>query len=198
VRVRYREAAKEKTMEADWLVSAMSLVKLRDVPVTPAWPEARHYVVKGFPYYTASRPVFQSRTRFWEKDKVSVNVVIGEPALEHYWGMGDDVPTSRGLLVATAGGMTSADDSLALFRKYYAGNSEDIEQAFVIDWARDPWAMACEPVNYAPGQLPRFWPKVIEPEGRVQFVGAYADNLNWGMEAATRSANRVATAIDQA
>ena len=57
-------------MEADWLVSAMSLVKLREVPVTPAWPEARQYVVKSFPYYTASRPVFQSRTRFWEKDKV--------------------------------------------------------------------------------------------------------------------------------
>jgi monoamine oxidase len=32
----------------------------------------------------------------------------------------------------------------------------------------------------------------------VQFAGAYADNLNWGMEAATRSANRVALAIDQA
>jgi monoamine oxidase len=30
----------------------------------------------------------------------------------------------------------------------------------------------------------------------VHFVGAYADNLNWGMEAATRSANRVAEAID--
>jgi monoamine oxidase len=29
-------------------------------------------------------------------------------------------------------------------------------------------------------------------------VGAYADNLNWGMEAATRSANRVAAAIDRA
>jgi monoamine oxidase len=39
---------------------------------------------------------------------------------------------------------------------------------------------------------------VIEPEGRVHFVGAYADNLNWGMEAATRSAHRVAQAIDAA
>jgi hypothetical protein len=27
---------------------------------------------------------------------------------------------------------------------------------------------------------------------------AYADNLNWGMEVATRSANRVARAIDRA
>jgi monoamine oxidase len=198
VRVRYREAGKDKTLEADWLVSAMSLVRLREVPVTPAWPEDRQFVVKSFPYYTASRPVFQSRTRFWEKDKTSVNVQIGEPALEHYWAAGDDVPTSRGLLVATAAGMTNVDASLAAFRKYYGGGSEDIEQAFVIDWAKDPWAVACEPLNYTPGQLKRFWPKVIEPEGRIQFVGAYADNLNWGMEAATRSANRVAKAIDQA
>ena len=198
VRVRYREAGHEKTMEADWLVSAMSLVKLREVPVTPAWPEARQYVVQGFPYYTASRPVFQSRTKFWAKDGVSPNIVLNEDAIEHMWSTGDDVETSRGLIVSTAAGMTTTENALATFRKYYPGRSEDIEQAFVIDWAKDPWVMACEPVNYAPGRLPRFWPKVIEPEGRVQFVGAYADNLNWGMEAATRSANRVAVAIDRA
>jgi monoamine oxidase len=198
VKVRYREAGRDKTMEADWLVSAMSLVKLREVPVTPAWPEARQYVVQNFPYYTASRPIFQSRTRFWERDKVSPNVVLGESTLEHVWRMADDVDTPRGLIVGTAVGFTTAQNALATFRKVYPGATEDIEQALVIDWAKDPWAMACEPVNYAPGQLHRFWPKVIEPEGRIQFVGAYADNLNWGMEAATRSAHRVAKAIDQA
>ena len=106
--------------------------------------------------------------------------------------------TSRGLIVATAAGFTNADDALATFRRHYPGRSEDIEQAFVIDWAQDPWAKACEPVQYRTAPASRFWPKVIEPEGHIQFVGAYADNLNWGMEAATRSANRVAKAIDQA
>ena len=38
----------------------------------------------------------------------------------------------------------------------------------------------------------------MEPVGRVHFAGAYTDNLNWGQEAATRSANRVADAIDAA
>ena len=33
---------------------------------------------------------------------------------------------------------------------------------------------------------------------RVHFAGAYADNLPWGMDAATRSANRVAEAVDAA
>jgi NAD(P)-binding Rossmann-like domain len=43
-----------------------------------------------------------------------------------------------------------------------------------------------------------FWPQIHEPAGRIYFAGAYADNLPWGMDAATRSANRVATAIDAA
>ena len=63
--------------------------------------------------------------------------------------------------------------------------------------ALDPWASACERTSYAPGQLAKFWPILIEPHGRIHFVGAYADNLNWGMEAATRSANRIAEAIHQ-
>jgi monoamine oxidase len=198
VRVSFREGGRERTLEADWLVSAMSLWALAPIPVAPAWPEARQRVLQGFPYYTASRPVFQSRTRFWERDGVSPNVQLGEPALEHYWRMADDVPTSRGLLASTARGATTAEDALAAFRRHYPGRSEDIEQVFVVDWASDPWAVACEPETYGAGQLARFWPKTIQPEGRVQFAGAYADNLNWGMEAATRSANRVALAIDQA
>jgi monoamine oxidase len=198
VRVRFREAGRDTALEADWLVSAMSLWALAVVEATPEWPEARQRVLKGFPYYTASRPVFQSRTRFWERDGVSPNIILGEGSLEHLWRTADDVETSKGLLASTARGATTAEDALATFRRYYPGRSDDIEQVFVVDWASDPWAVACEPRSYAPGQLARFWPKAIEPEGRVQFVGAYADNLNWGMEAATRSARRVALAIDRA
>lgn len=198
VRVSFREGGEPRSIEGDWLVSAMSLWALAPIPVTPAWPEARRRVLEGFPYYTASRPVFQSRTRFWEKDGVSPNIELGDPALEHLWATADDVPTTRGLLASTARGATTAEDALAAFRKHYPGPSADIEQVLVVDWASDPWAVACEPTSYGVGQLARFWPKTIEPEGRVQFAGAYADNLNWGMEAATRSARRVALAIDTA
>jgi len=38
----------------------------------------------------------------------------------------------------------------------------------------------------------------MKPQGRIHFAGAYADNLNWGTEAATRSANRVANEIHKA
>jgi monoamine oxidase len=197
VTVSYRESGKEKRMEGDYFVSCISLVMLRKINVKPAWPEAKDYVVRNFPYYTASRPVFQARSHFWKKDGISINMEIGESTLHQVWRMADEVVTQRGLLVGTADGLTSAEDALATFRRLYPGKSEDIEQALVVDWARDPWATACEPVNYAPGELLKYWPHVIEPHGRIHFAGAYADNLNWGMEAATRSANRVAKAIDE-
>ena len=123
---------------------------------------------------------------------------FGDPALYHAWSTGDDVETTRGLIVGTAQGAGSVDAALAAYRRHYPGKSEDIDHTDLVVWAANPWASACERTEYKPGQLRKFWPTLIEPEGRVHFVGAYADNLNWGMEAATQSANRVAEAIHAA
>jgi monoamine oxidase len=197
VTVHYREFAKPKKMEADYLVSCVSLVQLRKIPVTPDWPEDKGFVIRNTQYYSISRPIFQSRTRFWEKDGISPSLNFREPALEAVWRMADDIPTHRGLLVGSAAGNADPEESLATFRRYYPGRSEDIEQVRIVSWPLDPWASACERIPF-PGQLARFWPKVMESHGRIHFAGAYADNLDWGMEAATRSANRVAVIIDRA
>ena len=61
----------------------------------------------------------------------------------------------------------------------------------------DRWAPVCERESFRVGHLTKFIPNIMEAVGRIHFVGAYADNLNWGMEAATRSANRVARTIHQ-
>jgi len=196
VTVSYRESGQDKKIEGEYLVASMSLVMLRKLTVKPGWPETKEYVIQNFPYYTASRPIFQARSPFWKKDGISINMEFGEPTLQQVWRIAEEVETPRALLVGTAQGLTPAEDALQTFRRFYPGKSEDIEHALTVDWARDPWAIACEPVNYAPGELKKFWPLVMEPHGRIHFAGAYADNLNWGMEAATRSANRVARAID--
>ena len=196
VRVHYRESGEEKTLEAEFLVCCMSAIMLRQIPVIPSWPESKRYALASVPYYTASRPFFQSRSRFWEKDSVSPNIEFNERALNHIWRMAHDVDTRRGLLVGTADALTTGDVALKTFRQYYPGKSEDIEQALVFDWSREPWVMACETLHYPPGDLTRLWPALVEPHGRIHFAGAYADNLNWGMEAATRSANRSAERID--
>ena len=164
----------------------------------PAWPEDKAYAVENMPYYSVVRVVFQSRTKFWQADKISPNMEFGEPRLNDAWPMSEDVATERGILESTAAALTTPEEATSTYRKYYPGRSEDIEQTLCHDWSKDPWAMACETVNYQPGDLTRIWPAVRQPVGRIYFAGAYADNLNWGQEAATRSANYVAQAIEQA
>ena len=198
VRVEYRAGERAERLEADYLVCAMSARMLRLLPITPALPADKAYAIANVPYYHDTRVILQSRSRFWTRDGVSPNMDLPEAPLNSVWAGADEVNTPRGLLLGTASGAGTADRALATFRKYYPGRSEDIEKAHVVVWSLDPWASACERTSYGPGELAKFWPVLIEPHGRLHFVGAYADNLNWGMEAATRSANRIAEAIDRA
>ena len=198
VRVTCRSDGGSLTHEAEYLVCAMSAVMLRGIPVAPAWPDDKAYALQNVPYYFDSRVIFQSRTQFWKRDRISPNMEFGDRELNHVWTTCDEVETPRGLIVGTATGLQSPEAALAMYRKRYPGASEDVEKAHVVAWAANPWASACETTSYRPGQLARFWPALIEPHGRIHFVGAYADNLNWGMEAATRSGFRAAEAINRA
>ena len=198
IRVTHRDQGSTRRLEADFLVSAINAVMLRAIPVTPAWPATKAFALSNVPYYFDSRVIFQTQSKFWAKDGISPNMEIHDPALQHVWSTCDEVDSARGLLVGTASGAGSPDAALASYRKHYTGASEDIEKAKAHVWLKNKWASACETTAYPVGSLAKFWPALAEPVGRIHFVGAYADNLNWGMEAATRSAHRAAEAITAA
>lgn len=198
VRVTYRESGQEKKMEGDYLVCCMSAVMLRLIPAKPAWPESKTFAINQVPYYSVARLVFQSKTPFWESEGRSINWETPNTNLELLWRIAEEVHTRRAALMGWAEASTSQKGALTAFNNFYPGKSRQIEKLIVHNWATDPWAMACETISYPPGQLTKIWPSIIEPVGRVYFAGAYADNLNWGQEAGTRSARRVAEAIGQA
>jgi monoamine oxidase len=198
VRVHYREFGRDSTLEADYAVCCMNAYMLRRLPVTPAWPAAKKYAVNTVAYDMYSRVAIQCQTPFWEKDHVSPNWETSNPDLSEMWRMAEEVKTPRAILVATAANSASVDDASKALASLYPGKSLAVEQAVMQKWADEPYAMACETVTYAPGDLQKMWPAIMEPVGRVYFAGAYTDNLNWGQEAATRSANRVAEQIDRA
>ena len=150
------------------------------------------------PYYTRTRVVFQSRTRFWKADKVSPNWTPPDPRLNELWAMAEEVQTPRGILLGGAQAGVQAPDSLAAFHKLYPGKSADIEQVISHDWSKDPYAGMCERISYKPGELARYWLEVTRPVGRIHFAGAYAAVMSWGQEAALESGNRAAMEIDRA
>ncbi len=197
VAVTVRKSGESLQIEGDYLVCCMNAMMLRQIPVTPAWPERKQFAIANVPYTVETRPIFQSRSKFWKRDGFSGNMQFESALLGPLWPTADEVATSRGILIGTAQASVSASAAMSIFQRYYPGHFADFEKTLAVDWSRDPWAMGCEARDYQPGQLHQLWPAVIQPVGRVHFAGAYCDNQSWGMEAATRSGFRVARNIHE-
>jgi monoamine oxidase len=197
VTVNITEFGEQKTLEADYLVSSIPLMILRKIPVTPQWPEEKLPIIQRVRFSTQTRVVLQSRTKFWNGDVPSINLELDDSNLRSTFQIADEVPSNRGVLIGTAGNETTPQDALAAFRNRYPGQRATIEQCYVHNWSKDPWSFGCERQPFPFGQMSMFWPGIMEPVGRIHFAGAYADDAPWGMDAATRSANRVAETIHE-
>ena len=198
VAVTYRDAREEKTVDGDYLVCCMNAIMLRQISVTPPWPDRKRYVIENMPYTVETRPVFQSRTKFWKADGYSGNMDFRSPLLGPLWAMAGEVPTERGLMIGTAQAGVSASAALGVFRRNYPGKSEDIDTSLCVDWSRDTWAMACEARNYATGELHKFWPATIEPVSRVWLRELTATTRKSGNGSGNPLGDRVARAIHSA
>ncbi len=198
VNIHFEEFGKAQQMAADYLVNAIPLVVLLRIPVEPKWSEEKAWVIQNTMYDFQSRVVFQARTPFWKREGHSANIIARHRNLHLVWEMAEEVKGDRGILIGSATAGTTAEQALDIYRQRYPGKSVEIEHAMVHTWIQDPWSPVCERQGFGRGRLKRFWPEIIRPHGRIHFAGAYADNLSWGQEAATRSANRVAKEIDEA
>jgi len=198
VTVTYKQYNEQKEMQADYFVNCIPPQALRNIAVTPAFSPEKQFVLDNLTYDSYQRFVFQAASRFWLDDKLSINLELDLPDLWSVWQSADEVETQRVIILGTGPGGVSPQRALAAFRSVYPGKRDTIEFATSRDWTKETYASTCERTPFGIGTLKKFWPEVMKPSGRIHFAGAYADNLNWGTEAATRSANRVAEEIDKA
>ena len=199
VTISYKYHNEEKQLSADYFVNCIPLPAFRNIPVQPAISPEKQYVMDNVTYDSYSRFVFQASSKFWLDDGLpNINLFLGHPDLGDVWHSADEVDTHRVIVLGTGPGGVSPQRALAAFREVYPGKKDTIELAISRDWTKESFSSTCERLPFPIGQLKKFWPNVMRPEGRIHFAGAYADNLNWGTEAATRSANRVAHEIDKA
>ncbi len=199
VTVSYKYHNEEKQLSADYFVNCIPLPAFRNIAVQPVMSAEKQYVFDNLTYDSYSRFVFQASSKFWLDDGLpNINLFLEHPDLGDVWHSADEVDTHRVIVLGTGPGGVSPQRALAAFREVYPGKKDTIELAIGRDWTKETFSATCERLPFPIGQLKRFWPHVMKPEGRIHFAGAYADNLNWGTEAATRSANRVANEIDKA
>lgn len=195
--VTYGENKETKKITADYFVNCIPPSAFKNIPIKPALGTEKQYALENVTYDSYQRFVFQASSKFWIEDGLGINMNLEHPDLWAVWHSADEVDTHRVIVLGTGPGGISPQRALAAFREVYAGK-DTIELALGRDWTKQKYAPTCERLAFPIGELNKFWPNLMKPEGRIHFSGAYADNLNWGTEAATRSGNRVAKEIDQA
>lgn len=187
----------EKQMTADYLVNCIPLPVFRKIPVTPALSEGKQYIVDNLVYSSHPFYVFEASSKFWLDDGFkSINMDFDHPDISSIWQETNDVESTRIILKAYAPGGVSAQRGLAAFREVYPGKKDTIVQALTVDWTKDKFAPTCEMESWPIGEMHKFWPEILKPDGRIYFAGTYADNLSRGMESCLRSAQRVAKEIN--
>jgi len=140
--------------------------------------------------------VFEASSKFWLEDGIpSINMEFEHPLINSIWMETNQVDTGRVILKAFGPSGFPAQQVLAAFREVYPGKKDTIERAVTLDWSKDRFSPFCEMEPFPVGQMHKFWPQVILPEGRIYFAGTYADNMSRGMESCLRSARRVAGEI---
>jgi len=197
VKISYKDNEEVKEIEADHYVNCIPLPAFGNIPVYPALPPEKQYIINNVAYDSYQRFVFQAGSKFWLKEGLSINMFLEHPDLWDVWQSAEEVDTHRVIVLGTGPGGISPQRALAAFREVYPGSGDTIEQAISRDWTKQKFSPTCERTPFPLGELKKFWPGIMKAHGRIHFAGAYADNLNWGTEAATRSANRVAREIDK-
>jgi monoamine oxidase len=199
VTVRYRAYnAREEALSGDALVVCITLPVFRSIPVSPALSGSRQYIVDNLAYSSHPFYVFEAASKFWLEEGIpSINMEFEHPDISSIWVESNQVQSDRVILKAFGPGGLSPQRVLAAFRQVYPGKKDTIEQALTLDWTKDKFAPACEMEPFPIGEIRKFWPLIMQPEGRLYFAGTYADNMSRGMESCLRSAARVANEIDK-
>jgi monoamine oxidase len=160
--------------------------------------------VIGAQEYTPATKVFlQTRSNFWQRDRLSGFAYTDLP-LERLWAFNRD--EGRSLLIAYTeatgalrlDAMTASErveDVFVNAQKVFPKLTEEFEGGVSNSWANDPWQRGAY-AQYNAGQI-RNISLNARPEGRIHFVGEHTSCWNGWMQGALESAHRVIREINE-
>jgi len=203
VRLTVERRGQSDQLEADHLVLALPFTTLREIPVTPAWPEERGQIIRELPYTQVAKTMIQTRSRVWEEEGNFTAISTDGPC-ERLFDLSQPNKSPRGFLQAWINGRglsafdeLSADEHSAGVIEYlyrvFPKTRGQIESAMTVNWHNEYSRGAY--AHYAPGQLGRFAPQISEPIGSVYFAGEHTELVAPGMEGALVSGVRAARQI---
>ncbi len=187
---------------ARFVISAIPFSVLRGVRIDGSSNPIAKSAIEEMPYANTSRLYVNIDEPFWEQDGLPASFATDGP-MGMFWTIdnhGADVP-NRGMfvLVGESGQAITArsnpDEFLLeeLYRLRPAAKGR-IRKVAYKDWGADPLQKGCG-FSLAPGQVNEFARDMLKPWDVLHFAGEHTRRMDYGMEAAMESSERVANEI---
>jgi monoamine oxidase len=205
VEIRYEQSGAPFTLTADHAVCALPFFVLRDIPVTPAFPEDKNDAIRTLRRGNVTRVIQQTRTRYWQKEGSNGFAIVDRPM--EIWSPSFDQPGKRGLLTAYtyeryARALAEKSESerqseiANLFDKVHPGLAQELEGGVTKIWDDDPYARGAYTL-FNPGELTRLPPIMARPEGRIHFAGEHVSSFPGWMQGALIAGLRAAHEVNE-
>jgi monoamine oxidase len=207
VRVVAEHDGEEVAFSADFCVCTLPFTLLRDVAISPPFPDDKMETIQGLFMMNAGRGYVQTKTQFWKDEGIGgLKIAKTDLPVERLWDLsGVQEPGSeKGLFVsytqnenADAYCEIAKEDREAFtldhIEKFYPQIKEQKLAFFHYCWKEDPWAKGAW-TDFLPGQ---WWMTEVarRPEGRVHFAGEHTSVWAGWMQGAIESAQRAAEEI---
>jgi monoamine oxidase len=203
-RVEYQANARVESLAASRIIFAIPFTTLREIEFRPRLSRSKAQAIAQLTYYSGTRFLLQSRSRFWQTADLSGSART-DRATEVWDSTYDQVTSRRGILGASVGGGVgrtvldlSAEDSLTfgigLVADAFPAIRSQFEKGFVQRWALDPWSRGAFPV-FKPGEMSTLMPTIARPENGIHFAGEHTSSWTGWMEGALQSGERAAREV---
>ncbi|MEN9645647.1 MAG: hypothetical protein RL238_2316 [Actinomycetota bacterium] len=188
-----------RTLQADHVVLACSLVPLRDVTFHTPMPEPLHAAVHGLGYGTVTKTSVQWSARQWPAGYATT-----AGRAQRIYDPTADQPGDTGILMSYCGGdgghewarMTEGEriGLAATEMRSMHGLTAHTLGGYSRAWSTEPRFGGSYAV-YEPGQVTAYWQVLREPWGRVHLAGEHVAGCTGYMEGALESGETVAARI---
>ncbi len=206
VRAICRERNRTDTITADRAVIAIPFSALRRVQLDQPFSSLKSEAIAKLSYYEATRFLIETKTRFWEREKLSGGARTDGPG--DIWDGSFGQSGRAGILSLTTGGH-AVETRLAglpedarralgasLTEAAFPDVKDQLQTVHIQRWVEEPFARGAFSM-FGPGEMTRWTEAMLKPEGRVHFAGEHLSPWSGWMEGALWSGDRVAQEITQ-
>ncbi len=201
-----REGDRSDTITADRAVIAIPFGALRRIALDQPFSPLKSEAIAKLSYYEATRFLIETKTRFWEGQKLSGSARTDGPG--DIWDASFGQKGRAGILSLTTGGRAiearlsglaeegRREAGVSLTEAAFPEARGQLRAAHVQRWVEEPFARGAFSM-FGPGEMSRWTSAMLKPEGRVHFAGEHVSPWSGWMEGALWSGERVAQEIIQ-